>query len=192
LRKRASKTVTCISDCRKCGLLKNQPPLFDRTSTNASVFWLGLSAVDSQNGKIDSPLSALTRTGHLISEIEGQCKGYCTFYKTNIVKCLPLKDKKIRYPKKLEMENCFVNFEVELKTQNPKLVVLLGKLVIDFISDKFNLGEVSLSNGFKYKVIERAGIKFVAVHHPSYVLVYKRKQMKKYIKEIEQIIRAAA
>lgn len=173
-------------------MLKNQSPLFDKRASNADIIWLGLSAVDSRNGEIETPLSADTPTGQLISEIEADCKGHCEFYKTNIVKCLPLRDKKIRYPKYSEMENCFSNFQIELQTHQPKLVVLLGKLVIDFIFKKYDLEKVELNASFSYKVIEKSGIRFLAVHHPSYILVYKRKQAKRYVKKIQKIILSEA
>lgn len=90
------------------------------------------------------------------------------------------------------MDNCFENFRVELQSQSPKIVFLLGRLVSDFIFEKFDLVKVDLKNGFKYRVAEAEGIKFVAVHHPSYILVYKRKQIKKYISEIHKLIETAA
>ena len=51
--------------------------------------WVGLSAVRVDDIEKETPLSNLTNTGKLLSEIESRNKK-SEFYKTNLVKCLPL------------------------------------------------------------------------------------------------------
>ena len=97
-------------NCRACGLYLNQDPVFDQTN-QPQVFWVGLSAVKFDEGDEMQPLSANTRTGALLELIELPLRDKVTFYKTNLVKCLPLKEGKIRYPLQKEMEKCCPNFD---------------------------------------------------------------------------------
>jgi uracil-DNA glycosylase len=178
--------ISCLIDtsnrrqCRACGLYLNQLPVLDRKS-KASVFWIGLSSVFIGNEEEKLPLSPFTRSGALLKEIEEPFVNMISFYKTNVVKCLPLINNKIRYPFKHEMEKCFPNLEEELNILKPSLVFLLGKQVASFVTEKLCLGEVSLDENFNYDSYIVNNIRYVPIHHPSYVLVYKRKNMTDYI-----------
>ena len=72
------------------------------------------------------PLSPFTKTGTLISQIEEPFRNDIPFYKTNVVKCLPLMNDKIRYPLKHEMEKCYPNLVDEIAILNPSVIFLLG------------------------------------------------------------------
>lgn len=173
--------------CKACGLYVNQLPAYD-TADASHVFWVGLSAVQFEEGAPQLPLSSNTRSGALIEKIENPLTHDITFYKTNIVKCLPLKDDgKIRYPLEHEMEKCFPNFEFELTVFEPSIVFLLGKQVASFVMKKIGISEVELPEDFKYKPIEVLNTLFVPIHHPSYILVYKRKHINTYIKNIQRL-----
>lgn len=178
--------------CKACGLYLNQLPVLDDVQ-NSNVFWVGLSAVQFDDGIEQLPLSPTTRSGALIDSIESKLRDDLSFYKTNIVKCLPLKgDGKIRYPLEHEMEKCYPNFEIELNTLNPSVVFLLGKQVSTFVMKRLGIKEISLSENFKYNPIEIDGTFFVPIHHPSYILVYKRKLLSSYIRNIQSICRKLA
>jgi len=111
------------------------------------------------------------------------------FYKTNLVKCLPLKLDKIRYPLQHEMEKCFSNLRSELSELKPTVVFLLGKQVASFVLMKLCIEEYTLDANFGYKTFQVGAITYVPVHHPSFVLVYKRKHLKKYMNRIRSIIK---
>ena len=147
--------------------------------------WVGLSAVKVDDIDKETPLSNLTNSGKLISEVE-QLNREVDFYKTNLVKCLPIQSDKIRYPNKEEMRACYNNLECEVNDFKPKIVFLLGKLVADFVAkDKF---DVSFADNFKYQPVEVDGTLYVPIHHPSYILVYKRKKVNSYMKGISKVI----
>jgi len=181
------KIKPCRKICKACGLYLNQLPVLDFLK-HSNIFWVGLSAVQFDEGAEHLPLSPTTRTGALINSIEQPLIDNISFYKTNLVKCVPLKDNgKIRYPIEHEMEKCYSNFEFEINVLNPSIVFLLGKQVATFVMKKMGVKEISLSEDFKYKAIEINGIFYVPVHHPSFILVYKRKQLNLYIKNIQII-----
>ena len=164
----------------------NQLPVCEE-GTNPHVFWVGLSAVEIGEGLEKVPLSSNTRSGALIESIGEPLKGEISFYKTNLVKCLPLKQGKIRYPLEHEMEKCFPNFKFELETLKPTIVFLLGRQVSLFVSKKFGFNHISLSEDFTYESFEFNNIIFVPIHHPSYILVYKRKLIQNYISNMRNL-----
>jgi uracil-DNA glycosylase len=170
--------------CRACGLYLNQLPVIDN-QRHANVFWVGLSAVAFNDDDEKLPLSPFTRSGALVAEIEKPFAEKVVFYKTNLVKCLPLKQNKIRYPLQHEMEKCYPNLQAEIAELKPSIVFLLGKQVASFVFDKLGERDVALSETFKYKGLTIGGITYVPLHHPSFILVYKRKLLSKYIKNIQ-------
>ena len=181
------KIKPCRKICKACGLYMNQLPVLDFLK-NSHIFWVGLSAIQFDEGVEHLPLSPTTRTGALINSIEQPLIDNISFYKTNLVKCVPLKENgKIRYPIEHEMEKCYPNFEFELDTLNPSVVFLLGKQVSTFVMKKMGVKDVCLPNDFKYKPTEINNTFFVSVHHPSFMLVYKRKQLNTYISNIQKI-----
>ncbi|MDD3740587.1 MAG: uracil-DNA glycosylase family protein [Bacteroidales bacterium] len=173
--------------CKACGLFLNQIPVYD-DEKKSSVFWVGLSSVLISADEAMQPLSPNTRTGSLIKKIEDTFVEDVSFYKTNIVKCVPLQDEKIRYPKRHEMEKCYPNFVDEITRLKPKVVFLLGKQVASFVLNKFAIRTYSLSESFDYCTYKSQGFTFVPVHHPSYILVYKRKFIDLYVKNINVAI----
>lgn len=175
-----------IENCNMCELCHNQPPLVQK-STSADVFWVGISAVKTDNLH-DTPLSNTTNSGKLIDRIE--CNVCNTrFHKTNIVKCLPTDDKdKIRYPSMGEMHKCYSHIESEVKELKPNIIVLLGKQVASYMLKKNGVTSFELSSDFHYKTIPANGQIFLPVHHPSYILVYKRKRLTEYISGIANVL----
>jgi DNA polymerase len=104
---------------------------------------------------------------------------------------VPLREGKIRYPLRHEMEKCYPKFENELKVLNPSIVFLLGKQVASFIIKKHLNQNVTLDSNFNYQFHLINNIKFVPIHHPSYILVYKRKFINQYIQGLRKICKEA-
>lgn len=174
-----------IYNCTKCGLCFNQKPLLDE-ERKCQVFWVGLSAKRKESD-LEKPLSPQTNTGDLIYRIEKHCSDIVT-YKTNLVKCLPLtEEQKLRYPNRKEMDSCFDNLIKEIQIMSPKIVFLLGKEVSGTVSKHLKV-KFEDWNGFDYFYKEQNGIYYVPVHHPSYISVYRRKQVDEYMEGIEKIL----
>jgi len=175
--------LSCQRKCKSCGLFLNQLPIFDERKAS-SIFWVGLSSVPFSDDELKMPLSPYTKSGALIGKIEEPYLNNISFYKTNVVKCLPLTNNKIRYPSKNEMEKCFPNLTDEIEELKPEIIFLLGAQVAKFILGKLSVYSFSLNENFKYESYFKNGITYVPNHHPSYILVYKRKLVDEYIKGI--------
>jgi len=176
--------------CNACGLYLNQDPALD-SSAQADIFWVGLSAVQFGEDEDRMPLAPDTRSGGLIEQAEQGLRSDFSFYRTNIVKCLPLNEGKIRYPAEHEMSKCFPNFEAELSNLQPAIVFLLGKQVATFVLKKYGIKTVTFDENFDFSTFNIGNTCFVPIHHPSYILVYKRKFISDYIAAIHNTVRVA-
>lgn len=176
-----------IKNCNKCGLCKHQSPLMDNAKV-CQVFWVGLSA-KTVTFEEEKPLSPTTNSGKLISSVEERCEGILT-YKTNLVKCVPLDEKmKLRYPNKKEIDICFPNLETEINYLKPRIIFLLGDKVTKSMSRHLGIS-FAVWEGFSYKYVKNDNTYYIPIHHPSYIHVYKRKQMKDYVFNLEKLISA--
>lgn len=158
-----------ITKCNRCSISCNQKPLIDRLR-KADIMIMGISAKMKET-EDEIPLSENTNSGKLIKMIEERLleeNSNISCYRSNMVKCVPLDEKgKIRYPDILEIENCIDNIVYELSIVKPKVVVLLGRLVEKHLKKKIN--------ELRYNTI--------TVHHPSYIHVYRKKEIEKYVEE---------
>ena len=158
-----------IIKCNKCDISCNQKPLVNNMR-ESDIMFLGISAKMKET-EDEIPLSENTNSGKLIKMIEEKLleeNNNVSCYRSNMVKCVPLNEKgKIRYPDSLEIENCIDNLVYELSIVKPKVVVLLGRLVEKHLKKKIN--ELGYNN--------------ITIHHPSYIHVYRKKEIEKYIEE---------
>ncbi len=175
-----------IASCSACMLYKSQRPLLDPPRL-AEVCWVGLSAVKVDDIGSSRPLASDTRTGGLLEDIETRL-GDISFYRTNLVKCFPESSGRIRYPKRDEMRSCFPNFVSEIEAVSPRVVLLLGKQVAEYVFKERDAPAFSLDSSFGYTAFIVAGVAYVPVHHPSYVLIYNRRRLATYVDQICKVI----
>ncbi len=162
-----------ISKCKKCKLCKNQRPLLDKKSS-CDIMWIGLSAKKVEDINKTIPLCNDTNSGKIIEKIENKLNDF-KFYKTNLVKCLPLdKNNKLRYPTMEEMNSCIENLLLEINNYKPKIIFALGKKTYNFIHKYFANNNIDTSNIYY-------------IEHPSYIYIYKRKYIDDYIEKIKNI-----
>ena len=158
-----------ITKCNKCDISCNQKPLVNNMR-ESDIMFLGISAKIKEK-EDEMPLSENTNSGKLIKMIEERLleeNNNLLCYRSNMVKCVPLNEEgKIRYPDNLEIENCIENLEYELNIVKPKVVVFLGRLVEKYL---------------KKKIIE-LGYNVITIYHPSYIYVYRKKEIEKYVEE---------
>lgn len=158
-----------IIKCNRCSISCNKKPLIDRLR-KSDIMFVGISAKMKET-EGEMPLSENTNSGKLIKMIEERLlkeNNNISCYRSNMVKCVPLdKEGKIRYPDSLEIENCIDNLVYELSIVRPKIVVLLGRLVEKHLKKKIN----------------ELGYNTITIHHPSYIHVYRKKEIEKYVEE---------
>lgn len=165
------KILQEITSCRNCHLCSNQLPIIDKKE-ECDVMWVGLSAKKVKDLEISYPLEEDTNSGKIIKEVEDRLSNV-KFYKTNLVKCLPLDETgKIRYPNIEEMNACINNLIKEIQFLNPKIVFLLGNNVSNFVEKYIHKNNIKLDIYFK------------KIEHPSYIYVYKRKNKQDYINRL--------
>ena len=171
-----------IKSCQLCGLSKNQRPAIHQIKSS-DIMFIGISSQKNTKDKIFEPLDEKTNSGKFISQIEKLLTGK-TFYKTNLVKCAPLdSENKIRSPTQNEITLCFPNLKEEIKNVKPKVIILLGKQVSEAISNNFSLRLK------KYTTTKYGNITIIPIDHPSYIMIYKRKQLRKYLSTIAKLLR---
>ncbi len=78
---------------------------------------------------------------------------------------------------------------MELESLKPKLVFLLGKQVASFVSTKLKVKDIELDDRFDFRSFTSNDIVFVPVHHPSYILVYKRRFIDDYARGIHSFLK---
>lgn len=172
-------------DCQACGLYCHQKPLTEPLKVS-QVVCVGLSAKLSSY-KNEIPLDPRTISGNLIAEIE-KAVGFA-FYKTNLVKCVPLDETDmLRYPEDDEIAHCIPHLKGEIVEVQPKVVLLLGNKVASGVAKGRNMTTPTF-NGYQYHAIEHNGVKYIAIQHPSYIYVYKRKEMQQYIDAVANVVR---
>ena len=184
--------LKAIAGCTACSLHRNQCPLLDLAlAKRINVCWVGLSAKPDM-GPRSRPLSEETRSGAIVADIE-RLFPWLKFYRTNLVKCPPLKEQTLRYPTRAEMLTCSLHLLTELRLLKPDLVILLGKQVIDFSSQMFGLEPQAFGPRFSYRVqsVKSADTRFVGVHHPSFINVYRRKRIDEYSRGVARAIARA-
>lgn len=141
---------------------------------NSKVIFVWLSYKLDKNGKILEAFCESTNSWKIISKLEEWCK-WINIYKTNLVKWVPLKDGKIRYPNVDEKKDWLQKLLGEISVVNPKVVYLFWKQVSDYIIKHLDLERIS---DLEYKFWN---VTFVYAHHPSYIYIYKRKEIDNYV-----------
>lgn len=173
--------------CKRCSLYINQLPLVDKR-VSADIMWVGLSAKKVEDVGTAVPLANDTNSGKLIDNIESGL-GEFRFIKANLVKCLPLDEHlKLRYPTTNEMKACYSNLKQEIIKIKPKVVFLLGMKVSKFTLKDIEVTFTGLNNKYQYTYFRHNNIYYVPIHHPSYIHIYKRKQIDQYILGVQSII----
>lgn len=139
----------------------------------ADIYFVWLSHKTSKSWIVLDAFCQSTNSGKIISELKNKCQNI-QIYTTNLVKWVPVINNKIRYPNEIEKKNWFRRFIKELYIFKPKMVFLFWKQVSDFVLKKLNPIQLTESEYQYWKTI------FILKEHPSYIAVYKRKQIDNY------------
>lgn len=125
------------------------------------VLLVGLS-----NKKNKETFDITTPTGKIVSEIKRQLKH--NVFMINLVNYPPVDEhNKLRYPTKEELKNSIPEFLNYVNKIKPDLIIAFGNIVYNA------LNEIS-----KIKAI------LISKKHPSYIYVYRKKEINNYIADI--------
>lgn len=136
----------------------------------------------------DIPLDENFTSGKLVKKVTQELAEY-THHKTNLVNYAPLDENgKLRYPTKKEIRASFEQLQILIEQLRPKIIIALGGLVVSSLGEMFNI-EINTPKGFEYQVMEGV-FSIISVQHPSYISIYKRKHIDKYISGIVNSVRS--
>ena len=157
-------------------------PIGNPISRRPIVYFIGLSSKPNCEH-----LSIQTNTGNIVEQIIDGLPGI-TSIKTNLVKKPPLDERGIlRYPTLIEMEKGWEDLHNEVIHISPNLLVTLGQQVSLFLRTQLGVQPTKprLPDDFSPKTyLSQAGPNLLSVHHPSFVFVYRRRNVNKYIDSV--------
>jgi len=146
-----------------------------------SLVWVGIS--QKKNVK---NLSKDSLSGSLIFEIERHIENIKS-YKTNLVDFAPTdKTGKLCYPTKTEIDQNFNILWKNIIYKKPKIIFLLGGMVVSAFENNLKI-KIAKWNNYNYFVTKFNELTIIAIQHPSYIRVYKKKDTKKYVQNIVNI-----
>jgi hypothetical protein len=160
--------------------------MIDYTDTGVTekpiIYFVGLSA------KVNcEPLSIKTNTGKIVNSIEEKLPDM-SFVLTNLVQFPPIDNNgKLRYPNMEEMRSGWCELKIKIRQTPPTLLILLGQQVSLFLRSEIGIKPVkpSLPQDFTYQsCLPQSNSSWLCVHHPSFVYVYRRKQLDSYIENV--------
>lgn len=158
----------------------------NNTKKKPLVYFVGLSAKP-----MCEHLSLETRTGNIIEQIINNLASVDTI-KTNLVKIAPFDQRgKLRYPNIVEMNLGWNELKKEIHQTSPNLLVTLGQQVSFFLRSQMGVHPEKplLPANFSCELyLSQSKSNILSVHHPSYVFVYRRKEIKYYVENVVQSI----
>jgi len=154
----------------------------NKTDRKPLVYFVGLSAKP-----MCEHLAPETRTGNIIEQIIHHLPSVKAV-KTNLVKTPPIdQEGKLRYPNPNEMKTGWNELKGEMNQTLPNLLVTLGQQVSFFLRSQMGVqpAKPQLPSDFSYEsYLSQSKSYILSVHHPSFVFVYRRKDIKKYVENV--------
>ncbi len=146
------------------------------------VYFVGLSAKP-----MCEHLAPITRTGTIVDQIIHHLPSIKAV-KTNLVKTPPIDHEgKLRYPNPDEMKLGWNELQEEMNQTFLILLVTLGQQVSFFLRSQMGVQPVKphLPDDFSYEsYLSQSSSNILSVHHPSFVFVYRRKDVENYINNV--------
>lgn len=146
------------------------------------VYFVGLSAKPYLEH-----LAPETRTGDIIEKIIHRLPSIKTV-KTNLVKTPPIdQEGNLRYPNPNEMKLGWNELQNEISQTLPNLLVTLGQRVSYFLRSQIGVqpAKPQFTADFSYELcISQSKYNILSVHHPSFVYVYRRKDIENYVDSV--------
>ena len=154
----------------------------NKTDRKPLIYFVGLSAKQNY-----VHLAPETRTGNIIDQIIHNLPSVKAV-KTNLVKTPPIdQEGKLRYPNPNEMKLGWNELQEEINQRSPNLLVTLGHQVSYFLRAQMGVIPVKpqLPPDFSYEsYLSQSKSNILSVHHPSFVFIYRRKDIENYVDNV--------
>ena len=158
----------------------------NKTGRKPLVYFVGLSAKP-----MCEHLAPETRTGNIIEQIIHHLPSI-KIVKTNLVKTPPIDQAgNLRYPNPNEMKLGWNELQDEMNQRFPDLLVTLGQQVSFFLRSQMGVqpAKPQLPSDFSYEsYLSQSQSNILSVHHPSFIYVYRRKDIKNYVENVVRSI----
>ncbi len=132
-------------------------------------------------------LSPDTRTGNIIEQIIYHLPSISTV-KTNLVKTPPIdRAGKLRYPNPNEMKQGWNELQHEINRTFPDILVTLGQQVSSFLRSQMGVqpAKPHFPADYSYEsYFMQSNSHILSVHHPSFIYIYRRKDIENYIERV--------
>jgi uracil-DNA glycosylase len=151
-----------VNDCQLCSLSKSRScVVFGEGDSHAKVMFVG-DAPGAKEDELGRPF--VGSSGELLTQMIEKAIGISRqeVYVTNIVKCKPQGSNR---PDKEEREKCLHFLEQQIAFIQPKLLVLLGEMSFETITQ--NREPLNKVRG---KLFEYKEVTVLPTYHPSYLL----------------------
>jgi len=154
----------------------------NNTDRKPLVYFIGLSVKP-----MCDHLAPETRTGNIIEHIINKLPSVKTI-KTNLVKIAPIdQEGNLRYPNTTEMQLGWYELKNEINRTDPDLLVALGQQVSLFLRLQMGVqpAKPQLPPDFSYEMyLSQCQSKILSIHHPSFIYVYRRKEIENYVENV--------
>ncbi|MCD6399038.1 MAG: uracil-DNA glycosylase [Candidatus Aenigmarchaeota archaeon] len=181
-----SDLIEEIKNCKRCGLWESRTNVVPgEGSINAEIMFIGEGPGywEDQKGR-----PFVGRAGKVLDELlEFIGLKREEIFIANILKCRPPKN---RNPEKEEIKACTPYLEAQISIINPKIIAPLGKFAMEFIFEKFGLGERKISevHGKVFEINTINGkIKIIPLYHPA-VAVYNSNKIDLLKEDFKKLI----
>ena len=162
-----------LADCAACELAR-YPVVYPEGGAGADILVVG-EAPGAEEAKAQLPF--VGPTGKMLRQFEARAKIHHRCVHTNVLKHRPPGN---RDPEPNEVAACAQWLSLEVSIVKPKAVICVGRFAAKWGGFKGGIGK---NHG---KVVERGGVLWAAIYHPSYLARLRRQpRMRDRYREVE-------
>ncbi|HOM27702.1 MAG TPA: uracil-DNA glycosylase [bacterium] len=181
-----NKLEVLAKKCKKCELYKHRKKVvFGSGNINSKIFFIGESPGKNED---ETGIPFCGRAGEILDKLFNYISlKRKDVYITSVLKCRPPKN---RQPKKEEIEKCGFYLERQIEIINPEIIVCLGRISLNFVSERYFKIKNPVISNLHGKIIETENRKILPVFHPAFAIYNPEKFeiMKKDFKKLKEII----
>ena len=177
-----------VGNCKRCSLWKNRKNVvFGEGPENASIFLIGLGPGRNENLHGKPFIGAAGKFLNHLLALAGLSRK--EVYITSVMKCYLPKNKAT----KEQINACRRYLDRQLEIIKPSMIIPLGNVALQYVSEKFNVGfdRISKIHGKLFNAKASWGeIKIIPMYHPAAALRNGalRKTLEKDWKKLRSVV----